>query len=161
MRIGDLVEHQHDALLRQRIDVGRGQRIGLSQQPLVDGVRPEPLVDQVRADDFRRHPRVDIFVRQPPRGVFGDEELSDMAPGIGERGRNRVPAIENRRPVRACLAVAPGRPSGRFTPFFEGFTAGTPERRFSVTIAHKRLVSRVPDSGNLGASGGYFAACIG
>ena len=79
MRIGDLVEHQHDAFLRQRIDIGRGQGIGLRQQPLMHGVGAEPLVDQVRPDDLRGHAGVDIFVREAAGGVFGQEQLSDLA----------------------------------------------------------------------------------
>ncbi len=41
MRIGDLVEHQHDAAVRQILDVGRGQGIGLGEQPLMHRVGRE------------------------------------------------------------------------------------------------------------------------
>ena len=56
VRVGDLVEHQHDALLRQRVDVGRGQRIDLGQQPLMHGVGAEPLVDGAGADQSPASP---------------------------------------------------------------------------------------------------------
>ena len=64
VRIGDLVEHQHDAFMRQRVDVGRLQRIGFREQALMHGVGPEALIDQIRPDDFRRHAGVDVFVRR-------------------------------------------------------------------------------------------------
>ncbi len=70
MRIGDLVEHQHDSLLRQLLDIGRGQGIGLGQQALMHRIRAEALVDQGRPDDFRRHTAVDILVGEPLGGVF-------------------------------------------------------------------------------------------
>ena len=150
MRIGDLVEHQHDAFLSQLIDIGRGQGIGLRQQPLVHGVGPEPLVDQIRADDFGGNAGVDIFVGKPAGGIFGQEQLSDSPFRVGQGRRNRVPAIENHRPVRARFPVPVTGRTGEFPAFFEGFTAATAERWFSVAIAHGTLVSRVPDYGNLG-----------
>ena len=44
MRIGDLVEHQHDACAGS-LDIGRGQGIGLGEQALMHGVGRQPLVD--------------------------------------------------------------------------------------------------------------------
>ena len=98
--------------------------------------RGRAAVDRVRPDDFGGHAGVDIFVGEPPGGVLGQEQFSDLALRIGQRRRNRMPAIENHRPVRAAVAVAPGRPAGRFSALFEGFAAAAAERRFSVAIAH-------------------------
>ena len=100
------------------IDIGRGQGIGLRQKPLVHGVGAEPLVDQVRPDDFRGNAGVDILVRQALGGVFGQEQFSDLPVRVGQRGRNRVPAIENHRPVRARFPLPADRPGGRISALF-------------------------------------------
>ena len=71
-RIGDLVEHEHDALLRQRIDIRRGQGVGLGQQTLMHGIRAEPLVDQSGPHDFRRHRDGDVVIGKTPRRVLGE-----------------------------------------------------------------------------------------
>ena len=107
------------------------------------GVGPKPLVDQIGPDDFRRDAGVDLFLCEPPRRVLGQEQFSDLPLRIGECRRNRVPAIENHRPVRACVALAPDRPAAGFSPFFEGFTGSAPELGFSIAIAHGRLLSWV------------------
>ena len=118
------------------VDVGRGQGIGLRQQALMHGVRAEPLVDQVRPHDFRGHAGVDVVVGQPPRGVFGQQQLANLALRIGQRRRHRVPAIENDRPVGAALAVAPGRPAAGFRPFSKGLPPPRRNAWFSIAIAH-------------------------
>ena len=48
VRIGDLVEHQHDALLRQGVDIGREQGLGLRQH---DG---EVGIDALLLDELAR-----------------------------------------------------------------------------------------------------------
>ena len=40
VRIGDLVEHQHDARRRDVLELGRGQGIGFGQQPLCTASGP-------------------------------------------------------------------------------------------------------------------------
>jgi hypothetical protein len=55
VRIGDLVEHQHDAFRRQRLDIGRRQRIGFRQQALMHGVVGQLRRDDVGPHDLRRH----------------------------------------------------------------------------------------------------------
>ena len=114
VRIGDLVEHQHDALGRQRSDIRRGQGIRLGQQALMHGVRAEPLVDQARPDDFRSHAGVDMVVGEAPGGIFGEPQLANPALRIGQRRRHRVPAIQHDRPVGAGVAVAPRRRAAGF-----------------------------------------------
>jgi len=153
MRIGDLVEHQHDALKRQSIDIRRGQGIGLGQQALMHGIRTEPLVDQARPHDFRGHAGVDMVVGEPPRGIFGEPQFTNPALRIGQRRCHRVPAIQHGRPVGGRIAVAPGRPAAGFTALVRAFAAAALKWRFSIAIAHHRLVSRVPDNGNLGPKG--------
>src|SRR4051812_38870073 len=99
-------------------------------------VGTEPVVDRLRPDDFRGYAGVDVLVRQPADGIFGQIQLADLPRRIGQSRRNRMPAIENHRGVGAALAFSPGRPEGRFSALFEGFTAATAERWFSVAIVH-------------------------
>src|SRR4030088_2010703 len=68
---------------------------------------------------------------------------------IGQRRRHGVAAIQDDRPVRARFAAVPGRPAAGFAPPVGCFAAAAPEMLFSITIAHGRLVSRVPPYGNL------------
>src|SRR6185312_4907749 len=105
---------------------------------------------------LRGHAGVDILVRQAPGGVFGQEQLSDLPFRVGKRRRNRVPAIENHRPVRARIPPPVTGRTGEFPPFFEGFAAATAERRLGSAIAHGELVSRGGEYGNLGGSRAVF-----
>jgi hypothetical protein len=149
VRIGDLVEHQHHAFLGERLDIRCGQGIGLGQKALMHGVRPKPRVDLARPHHLRRETGVDIFLRQPPRGIFGHEKLADAPLWVGKRHRHGVPAIEDHRAVRICLAFAPGGGTGGRT-LVERLAAPA-ELRLSIAVAHRlKLVSRVPDYGNLG-----------
>ena len=63
----------------------------------------------------------------------------------------------DRRPVGVGLTVAPNgtssRAGGGFPPLFEGFTTAFAEWRLAIALTHDRLVSRVPDSGNLAGFG--------
>ena len=129
VRIGDLVEHQHHAFERERLDVGRGQGIGLRKQALVHGIGPEPRVDLARAHHLRRDARLDVFLREAPRGILGDEQFADAALPVLQRHGHAVPAIENDRAVAGRLAVAPGRPLPARPSLAEGLAAA-PERRF-------------------------------
>ncbi len=106
VRIGDLVEHQHDAVLRQFVEMQAGQGIGLHKQSLMHGVRPEAAIDVARIHQFRRNAGVDLLVREPPGHVFGDEQLADAALGIGQRHGDGVPAIKNDRTFALCMPPA-------------------------------------------------------
>ena len=76
------------------------------------GIGAEPGVDRVRPDDFGGHAGIDIFLSEAPGGVLGQEQFSNLALRIGQRRCNRMPAIENYRPVGATVAVPP-RSGGR------------------------------------------------
>jgi len=79
------------------------------------------------------------------RAAFSvSSSLRNLALRIGQRRRYRVPAIENDRSVGAGVAIAPARPAAGLGPLVGPFAAAAPEMLFSITIAHGRLVSRVP-----------------
>ena len=99
MRIGDLVEHEHDAGGRQILDAGRRQGIALGQETLVHGVGRKPCGDDVGPDQFKIDRRRDAVIGQTARGVLGRQEPADAARGIGECGGDGVPAIEDDRSV--------------------------------------------------------------
>src|SRR5260370_42605968 len=115
------------------------------------GIRTEALVDQTGPHDFRRHAGVDVVIGKAPRGVFGKPQLANVPLWIGERRRYRMPAIQNDRPVRFRVAVAPCRPAAGFAPPVGCFAAAAPELRLSIAIAHGRVGSGVADYGNLSA----------
>ncbi|MGY4489019.1 hypothetical protein ACVWWR_008210 [Bradyrhizobium sp. LM3.2] len=137
VRIGDLVEHQHDAVLLQILDVGRGQGIGLGEQALVHRVGRQQPVDLLGPDDLGRDRDCDVLVRQTPCGVLGQRQLADLPLGVGERHGDGVPAIEDDRPVGVRITLAPGRPAGRFSGFFEGLTAAAVTLRAEFSIVHR------------------------
>ena len=152
MRVGDLVEHQHHALLRQRLDVGRGQGIGFREQALVHGIGGQQPVDVVRADDLRRNAGGDVLFREATRGVFGEQQLLEPALRVLQRHGHGVPAIEHGWAV--MVAVLPDRPPPAGPalverPFVKRLAAPALETRLSISIGHGKLVSRVPDNGNL------------
>src|SRR5229473_4873829 len=125
------------------------------------GIGPKALIDQAGPHDLRRHAGADVVIGKPPRGVFGEPQLSNAALRIGQRRCDRVPAIQNDRTVRARAAVAPGRPPAGFAPFVGCLAAAAPEFWLSIAIAHGRLVSWVPNNGNLSPSRRLLAASVG
>ncbi len=133
---------------------GEFERVGFRQKSLMHGVGPEPLVDQAWPHDFGLNAGLDLIVGEAPGGIFGQQQLSNVPPRIGERRRDRVPAIEDHGVIGRSLASAPGRPAAvtawpkRFVGSFAG-CLGTVEFRLSVAVAHGNLVSRVPAQRNL------------
>ena len=96
MRVGDLVEYQHGARGGDILDVERGQGIGLDQQPLMHGVGRKPRRDRLRPHDLGRDGQGEALAGETVRGIFRGENLADGAARIGKRGRNGVPAVEDR-----------------------------------------------------------------
>ena len=62
---------------------------GIGRQPLGDGRRPH---------DLRRGR--DALLGEAAGGILGGEQLADLAGGIGQRRRHRVPAVEHGQVVR-------------------------------------------------------------
>ena len=77
VRIGDLVESQHDAGAAQGVDGGRGQGIGLESRAPGGRRRAREPVDLVRTDDLR----LDRQGRPVPRSASARNSPS---PGAGE-----------------------------------------------------------------------------
>jgi hypothetical protein len=72
-----------------------------------------------------------------------------------------VPAIQNDRTIGVRVALASGRPAAGLAASVRNFAAAAPELLLSIAIAHGRLVSRVPDNGNLSSGCHLLAAGIG
>ena len=107
MRVGDLVEHQHNALRRQIVDGRGGQRIGFEIEALVHGVGQQPLGNRRRPHQLGLDRAA--FVGEAPRRIFGGEQLAHVAGGIIQRGGDRVPAIHHHRTGRiAAQGIAAG-----------------------------------------------------
>jgi hypothetical protein len=139
---GNLIEHQHDAFGPQVFDVGRGQGIGLGEQTLVHGVGCEPRRERIGPHQLRLNRQRYAVFGEAANGVFGREQLADAARRIGQRRRDRVPAIENGRTA--------GFPAHAFT------VRGLPAMRtvlrarlaLPFPLAHGRLLSRGLTLGN-------------
>ncbi len=140
MWIGDLVQHQHDALAREGVEVGRGQGVRLSQQALMDGIRAQAAIDLVGPDDLRRHAGIDLFFREPPGGVLGEKQFAESAGRVRQRSGDRVPAIKNDWTISLVVAVAPGRPAAGTSVLAAALRICAPKARFSRGIAHAALV---------------------
>ena len=115
MRIGDLVEDQHEAVRGQVCDVDRRERPRLEQQSLMDGLARSPGGDFLQTHD----PGL-----EPTRGDFGAEPLGRGGRGVEadqlaarrpERRHDAVKAIDERDPGLPSLAgaIAGGRAGGR------------------------------------------------
>ena len=112
------------------------------------GVGAEQAVDLGGPDDLRRDAGGNVLLGQPPRRVLGQQQLADPPLRIGERERHGMPAIEDRRAVGA---VSRSRKAGLVAAaafLAEGLAGTGAEWPLLVVVAHGRLVSRVPDSGN-------------
>ncbi len=106
------------------LDVGRGQGIGLGEKPLMHGVRREPRGDRIRPHQFRRDGKRDAFLGETPQRVLGRQQPPDLARRIGERRRDRVPAIEDDVGRRVTLPLTPH--IGRTVTTAVGRTPGLP-----------------------------------
>jgi hypothetical protein len=104
-------------------------------------------VDLVRADNLRRDRGRDILLRKPPRGVLREQELPEPALRILQCHAYGVPAVEDGWTV--MIAILPDRPARAGAALVEWPAAAPLKSTLSITIAHGRLVSRVPDNGNL------------
>jgi hypothetical protein len=166
VRIGDLVEHQHDAVLGQAVQIRRFQRLDLGQEALMHGIGPQTAVDLVRPHQNRRHAGVDFLLGEAPGGVFGQNQLEDFPLWIGQRHGDGMPSIEDGRAVAAAgFPAAPGRAPSVIPALIAGFIPGfiaalatlavaslvraALKSLFSVSLAHGWLVSRMPNNGNL------------
>ena len=81
---------------RDVFKVERGQGIGLNQQALMHRIRRKSRRYCIRSHDLGRNRQCEPFVSEPACAIFGREDLAHDAAWIGERCRNRVPAVEDR-----------------------------------------------------------------
>jgi hypothetical protein len=114
VRIGNLVEHQHDAGGGQIGKRRRGQGIGLGEQALMYGVRRQPGSNGVGPHQFRLDWQRDAVIGQAPCGVLRRQYFPNVPRRIGERGRHGVLAIKDDAVVAA--AMRPAKPGVRRPP---------------------------------------------
>src|SRR4029077_10282762 len=110
VRVGDLVEHQHDAGRRQILDVGRGQGVGLGDQALMHRVRRQPCGQRIGPHQLRLDRLRDAVFGEAAYGIFRRQQAADAARGIGERRSDAVPAVQDDRP-RAVGTQVGARPA--------------------------------------------------
>ena len=111
------------------------------------------VIDGAGAHHLGRDPGWDIFVREPPGRVFGEQQLADFTRRVGQRGRHRMPAIEDGRTAgAAALALPPIRTAAPAS--IPALVGAAPKSRLTITFAHGWLVSWVPNNGNFRPQGG-------
>ena len=103
LRVGDLVEHEQDALGAYIVEFDRGQGLGLEHDALVHGVRSEQPVELFRKRVFCLDAAGLQCGFEPARGVLGGEQPSDGPARIGKGCLDGVDAVEQD-------AVGIGRP---------------------------------------------------
>ena len=113
LRVGDLVEHEQDALGAHIFELDRGQGLRLEHDALMHRVRSEQPVELLR----QRVLGLDAAGLQrgvePARGVFGGEQPPDGPARVGERRLDRMDAVEQDavgigRPPRISRPSRPG-----------------------------------------------------
>ena len=111
---------------------GEGRGSASASRPWCTASGDEQPVDVLGPDDLGGDAGLDVVVRKPLCGVLGQRQLADLALRVGERHGHGVPAIEDDGPVGLRIAVAPGRPTGRFPCSVEGLSpaAGAPRGEF-------------------------------
>ena len=152
VRIGDLVEHQHDAVWLELPRCPARQRVGLGQQAVMHRVGGEPPRDIVRPNDLMLRGQGDAALDQTARGVFRGQQPAHAARGIFQRSFDAVPAIENDKTV-AVIAETAACPRA-------AAAAGAADAAFrcpwgtaipDAAITHRRLMARGANAGNFRA----------
>ena len=96
VRVGDLVENQHQAVRRQICDIDRRERPRLEQEPLMNRLAGRAGGNLLRAHDPGLEPARGDFAAQPlgrrGRGV----ETDKLAPRGFERRPDAVKAVDQR-----------------------------------------------------------------
>src|SRR5262249_5519164 len=136
VRIGDLIEHEHDSCRLELLEFVRGQGLDFGQQSVVYGAGAKAARDSVRPDDFRLDGERHAFVGKAPRRIRGGIKMPDAARGIFQRRFYRVPPVENRSAAPGLLRF--GRRS-RTLALPGGWTL--PLGRMRTVMTHER-----PDS---------------
>ena len=90
-----LVEQHDDAGFLDLVEAGLVQGLGLDQQALVHGVGAQPPVQHIGVDDFGRDAAGGDFGGQPVGGVLRGLQGIDLAPGVLQRLRHRVDAVDD------------------------------------------------------------------
>ena len=137
VRVGDLVEHQHDAGRRQFLDVGRGQGIGLRDQALMHGIRRQAGGQRVGPHQFGLKRQRDAVFGEAAQRIFCRQEAADAARRIGQRRGDAVPAVQDDRP-RTVSTPVPARTAMRRPT--EGLFAAAQTRR---PLGFDAIMSRI------------------
>ena len=145
VRVGDLIEHEHDAASRYDVRKVEGlQRQRFEQDALMHGANAKTADEVLGSDDMGAKARIRDFACEPPGGGFRGINIKDFSSLAAQRLAHRVKAIKNgnaagrspehrRRwpPARFCpLVPAPDRTKFRAPGFGRGGLAGRRIRRF-------------------------------
>lgn len=95
MRIGDLIEHDEDAIGIGLVEPDGRQLLDLERDSLMHLVGAEQPVEIARRGVLDAHVALCGEGSKPLRGVFGGDEPHERAFGIGERGFDGVQPEQN------------------------------------------------------------------
>ncbi len=98
MRIGDLIEHEQDAVLVDIVQRDGGQGLGLEQHALMHRVGAKQPVEILGRHGLRLESALGEERAEPLRRILGGKHLHHFPPRIGERGFDGVQA-EQRDPI--------------------------------------------------------------
>src|SRR5262249_42475190 len=109
-------------------------------QPLVHRVGREPRRERIGPHHFWRDRDADAVFGEPAQRIFGRQQAANAPVGIGERGRDSVPAVQDdviaRFAPRAAFAAAT-------------LNAARLRPRLPFALAHEAVLSWRRRSGNL------------
>ena len=95
MRIGDLIEHDEDAIGIDLVEPDGRQLLDLERDSLMHLVGAEQPVEIARRGVLDAHVALCGEGSKPLRGVFGGDQPDERAFGIGERGFDGVQPEQN------------------------------------------------------------------
>jgi hypothetical protein len=72
VRVGDLIENDNPPLAGNLVEPRLGERQGLDEEPLVDGIRPKPAIQNAGVNHFRLDGEWVAGAPKPIQGILGD-----------------------------------------------------------------------------------------
>ena len=95
MWVGDLIEHEENAVQVDVVEGERGQRARLERHALMHGVGPKKAIEVLRRDRLGAQSPFGDEIFESLRGIFRGLQAQDGPVRIGERGFDGMDAKED------------------------------------------------------------------
>jgi hypothetical protein len=99
VRIRNLIEHEHDRIWIELVDIERRQGVGFSEQTLVDGFRTQARYDCFGTHQFQVGRDLNSVLAETSRCVLRGEQAVQFAGWVLDSGLHAMPTIKNHRSV--------------------------------------------------------------